>query len=111
MNQMWLKIKVWTKISVISLVTIYILLFIYKNSDNQANLWVFFNHIRQTSVLWLTVTAFILGAAVALLGKTLILTISQFKQLKAKKDNDAKADMQAKAAMLQTKPTEEKKGE
>jgi lysylphosphatidylglycerol synthetase-like protein (DUF2156 family) len=116
MTQLLLKIKVWSKVGIISLVTIYILLFIYKNSDNSANLWVFINNERQTSVLWLTVTAFILGAAVALLAKTLYSTITQFKQLKAQRAHEdlkkSVADMQAKASMLQTKPSaEEKKSE
>jgi hypothetical protein len=113
MNHMWLKIKVWTKVTVVTLVTIYVLLFIYKNSDNSANLWLFIGKERPTSVLWLTVTSFILGAAVALLAKTLISTLSQFKQLRDQKAQDdmkkTVADMQAKAAMLQTKPSAEEK--
>jgi hypothetical protein len=113
MSHLWLKIKVWTKIILVTLVTIYILLFIINNSDYPATLWLFIKKEHTTSVLWLTMISFIAGAATTLLAKTLISTVSQLKQIKAQKAHEdlkkSVADMQAKAAMLQTKPDAEDK--
>jgi uncharacterized protein YlxW (UPF0749 family) len=104
---MWLKFKVWTKIGAICAAALYLLLFTYFNAGNTVTLWLFLGVERQGSVLWLGMTAFVAGALAVLLAKTVFGTLRQYRQLRqgqeqAKLQRDV-AEMQQKAAMLQTR--------
>jgi uncharacterized integral membrane protein len=111
MANLWLKIKVWTKISVAGIVALYLLIFILKNGDRKAEFWYWFGERGEYkgSLLSLVAFAFLIGGLVTILATTTFRTIRQIKELRArnrsaKLENEV-ADMRAKAAMLQTKPS------
>jgi hypothetical protein len=107
MNDLWIKIKVWTKTAILALLVIYALCFIFENLSNQATFWWWFNHEYTSSVLVLALVAFLCGAIIALLIRTMINTFKQMRELiqrnrQAKLHSDV-AEMKAKADKLQTR--------
>src|SRR5688572_8998185 len=105
---MWLKIKIWTKSLVFGALLIYTLVFLLKNSDENANIWYwFFKPKYQVSVLLLTFFAFTFGVIGTLLVRTTFATIRQIREARARSRTDRLerevADMKVKAAMLKTK--------
>ncbi|MGA2498001.1 MAG: hypothetical protein ABSH20_09680 [Tepidisphaeraceae bacterium] len=113
MANLWLKIKVWTKIIVFSAIALYVLLFLYRNTDNRAKVWLFFNHELEWSTLWLATTAFVAGAVTVLVTRMILSTVRQVRELRQDRQQHQLqknvADMHAKAAMLQTKPASDSK--
>ncbi len=106
MSDFWIKLKFWIKTTLISALVIYVLLFIFKNSGESVKFWYFpLQDSLQTSVLYLTAGAFITGIITAILVKTTITTVKQFRLMKASKATREVAEMQAKAAKLQTRST------
>ena len=104
MSDLWIKIKFWLKTTLISLIVIYVLLFVFKNSGHDVKFWWFpLQDSIQTSVLYLSASAFIAGILVAVLVKTTLTTIKQFRLLKMAKAQRELAEMQSKAAKLQTR--------
>jgi len=115
MEDLWLKIKFWTKLSVIGLVTIYLVAFIAKNSDRQAQFWYWYKRDYAIPILVLASSSFLVGIIAALLVKTTFKTIRQLRKLRAdartqRMERDL-ADMKSKASMLQTKPTDSRDSE
>ena len=104
MSDLWIKIKFWIKTTLISVIVIYVLLFVFKNSGEAVKFWWLpMQDTLQTSVLYLSASAFIAGVLTAVLVKTTFTTIKQFRLLKAAKAQRELAEMQTKAAKLQTK--------
>lgn len=104
MSDLWIKIKFWIKTTLISVLVIYVALFIFKNVSEKVKFWYFpLQDSIQTSVLYLSASAFVAGVLTAILVKTTLTTIKQFRLMKAVKAQKELAEMQAKAARLQTK--------
>ncbi len=106
MSDLWIKIKFWIKTTLISVLVIYVGLFVFKNTGEKVNFWYFpLQDSIQTSVLYLSASAFIAGVLAAVLVKTTLTTIKQFRLMRAAKTQKDLAEMQTKAARLQTKGT------
>jgi len=109
MGHLWLKIKIWTKVTIAALVVIYVLVFILKNDGEHVRFWWWFGHAYEGSMLYLVFFAFLIGGLVAILATTTFRTLRQIRELRARSRSGRLerevADMRAKAAMLQTKPT------
>jgi uncharacterized integral membrane protein len=108
MQNLWLKIKVWTKITIASVIGVYLLIFVMKNGGRQAKFWYWFNHDYDTSLLSLVFFAFLIGGLATILATTTFRTIRQIREIRARSRSEKLvaevADMKAKAAMLQTRP-------
>ena len=109
MGSLWLKIKVWTKVALFAFVTIYLLTFIFRNSDEPAKFWFWFwKPDLETSILYLTLGSFLAGVIVTLLVRTTWTTIRQIRDVRQRARTEKlereMADMKSKAAMLQTRP-------
>jgi hypothetical protein len=105
---MWLKIKIWTKVALLSFVTIYLLTFIFKNSDEPAKFWYWFwRPDVETSILYFTLFTFAAGVLTTILVRMMFKTVHQVREMRNKARTERLerevADMKAKAAMLQTK--------
>ena len=108
MQNLWLKIKIWTKVTIAVVIGLYVLIFVLQNGGRQAKFWYWFNHDYETSLLSLVFIAFLIGGLVAILATTTFRTIRQIRELRhrnrsAKLEAEVR-DMRTKAAMLQTKP-------
>ena|SRR5258705_7148435 len=110
MSNVWLKFKIWFKLVVFGLVAFYILLFLFKNYDTQVNLWLWFGQTGTytSSILALVFGVFVLSVIGTLLTSTIWRTVRQIREAsqrsRAQKLERAIADMNAKAAKLQTRP-------
>ena len=70
MNNLWLKIKIWTKIVLFTLLGAYLLVFVLKNTSETVKFWYFFTQDSVTvSVLTFTLAVFFIGVIGALLVK------------------------------------------
>ncbi|HEX8524102.1 MAG TPA: hypothetical protein VF669_17745 [Tepidisphaeraceae bacterium] len=107
MDNLWLKIKFWTKLTITVLVVVYIAFFIGKNSDRSTEFWYWYNRDYRISILVLAASSFIAGAFSAILVRTTLKTLSQFRSIRGRHRTERLereiSDMKAKAAMLQTK--------
>jgi uncharacterized integral membrane protein len=107
MNDTWLKIKFWTKVTITALVTLYIAVFIAKNSERSAQFWYWFGRDYQIAILVLAACSFLAGAISVILIRTTYRTVRQLRDLRSRgrteKLEREMADMKAKAAMLQTR--------
>jgi hypothetical protein len=101
---LWLRIKIWTKIILFSLLLIYILFFVGKNSGKTVEFWYWYNATLKSSLLLFTCITFITGAIVALLLRTISKTLGQMSEVNRLTAERELAEMKAKAAMLQTRP-------
>jgi len=107
MQNLWLKIKIWTKVAIAAVIGLYVLIFVLQNGGRQAKFWYWFNHDYETSLLSLVFIAFLIGGLVAILATTTFRTIRQIRDLRTR-NRAAKAeallrDQETKAAMLRTK--------
>ena len=114
MQNLWLKIKIWTKVTVAGLIALYVLIFVLKNGGRQAKFWYWVGRDYETSLLSLVAFAFLIGGLVAILATTTFRTVRQIRELRVR-NRSAKLeaevrDMRTKAAMLQTKPPSEAGG-
>ena len=104
---MWLKIKVWTKIILASLLGLYILVFVLKNTTQQVTFWWWINRTSDSSVFTLALLAFLSGAIATVLIRTTWKTYAQIRELQRRSRSQRVerdlADMKSKAAMLQTR--------
>jgi uncharacterized integral membrane protein len=101
---LWLRIKVWLKVTLFSILLVYILIFITKNSGKSVEFWYWYNGTLQSSLLLFTLITFFAGAIAALLIRTIFKTLSQIRQVKKLNAERELAEMKAKASMLQTRP-------
>jgi len=105
MSNLWLKIRIWSKIGIVALFLIYVLLFIYNNSGQHLNVWLWGTY--QASLLGLMFFTFLAGVLTAILVRTTFRTVRQIRELQARsraeKLDRELADMKSKATRLQTK--------
>jgi uncharacterized integral membrane protein len=103
----WLKIKVWTKIVLASLLTLYVLIFVLKNTTQDVTFWWWFNRTSNASVFTLAAFAFLSGAIAMVLIRTTWNTYTQIRELqrraRAQRLERDLNDMKSKAAMLKTR--------
>ena len=108
MGNLWLKVKIWVKVLLLLAVVIYVVVFTYKNAEEHVRLWYWYNHQPTTNVLMLALCSFLAGVVGTLLVRTTYTTVRQISELqsrqRAQRLDRAVADMQAKAAMLRSKP-------
>ena len=111
MGNLWLKIKIWTKVTLILLILIHVVVFAVKNSEPQATVsfWYFFQTtLWSTSVLNLLLLAFLAGILTALLTRTALRTVSQFRELKHRQvteQREKELESLKAQANLRTRPT------
>ncbi len=109
MNNVWLKIKVWTKIVVFGLGAVYILAFVFKNtgSDRTIKFWWWIDKESQTSVFVLALLSFFVGVLATLLVRTTWITYRQIQNMQNRNRSvrleREVAEMKTKAAMLQSR--------
>ena len=112
MSNAILKIKVWTKVILFGLILVYITVFIIQNSENHAQLWVWFGRGKQvqTSVLKLVLAAFLLGVVGTLLVRTSFRTVRQIREVRernrAERMERDLVDMKTKAGMLRSRASD-----
>jgi uncharacterized integral membrane protein len=116
MNNLWLKIKVWTKIAVAVFLVTYLVTFIAKNSAFEAKVWFFFFKEPYTvPLLYLIFFVFLAGVIGTILVRTTFKTITQVTELRTRNRQERHeremAEMKAKAARLQTRPATAGEGE
>ncbi|HEV8607027.1 MAG TPA: hypothetical protein VGQ99_16925 [Tepidisphaeraceae bacterium] len=110
MNNLWLKFKIWFKLILFGLIALYILLFLLKNYDTHVTMWLWFGQsgAYTSSILALVFAVFLLSVIGTLLTSTIWRTVHQIREAssrsRAQKLERAIADMNAKAAKLQTRP-------
>jgi uncharacterized integral membrane protein len=109
MNNLWLKIKVWTKVAIAAFIVIYLVTFVAKNSAFEAKVWFFFFKEPYTvPLLYLIFFVFLAGVIGTILVRTTFKTINQVTELRTRNRQERlereMADMKAKAARLQTRP-------
>jgi hypothetical protein len=105
----WLKIKVWTKVTLASLLGLYVIIFVLKNTTQDVTFWWWFNRTSKTSVLMLAVFAFLSGVIATILIRTTYKTVKQIREMQRRtrlaRTERELADMKSKAAMLKTRPS------
>jgi uncharacterized integral membrane protein len=109
MGSLWLKFKVWSKVVIFAFVTLYLLTFIFRNSDEPAKFWFWFwKPDLETSILYLVLVSFLAGVLLTLLVRTTWTTVRQIREVRQRARTEKLerevADMKSKAAMLQTRP-------
>ena len=109
MNNLWLKIKVWSKIIFAVFIVTYLVTFVAKNSAATAEVWFFFFKTPYTvPLLYLIFFVFLAGVIGTILVRTTFKTINQVAELRTRNRQERlereMADMKAKAARLQTRP-------
>ena len=109
MGNLWLRIKVWTKVTVFVILIVYFLAFVFKNSDQSAEIWYWFLKDKyKFPVLFMTFFVFMAGVVGTILVSTTFKTIRQVRELqqrtRAERLEREVTDMKTKAAMLQTRP-------
>src|SRR5436190_22768471 len=82
MQNLWLKIKIWTKVVIAGVIGLYVLLFVLQNGGRQAKFWYWFNHDYEPSLLSLVCIAFLIGGLVAVLATPPFRTIRQIRDLR-----------------------------
>jgi uncharacterized integral membrane protein len=107
MQNLWLKIKIWTKVVIAAVIGLYVLIFVLKNGDEKATFWFWPYHKYEGSLLLLVAFTFLIGGLVAILATTTFRTLRQIRDLRTR-NRAARAeallrDQETKAAMLQTK--------
>jgi len=112
MNNLWLKIKVWSKIVIAAFIVIYLVTFVAKNSAATAEVWFFFFKAPFTvPLLYLIFFVFVAGVVGTILVRTTFKTLTQVRELRTRSRQEKlereMADMKAKAARLQTRPLAE----
>ena len=76
----WTKVRIWTKLTIFGLLALFVLVFIYKNDSETANVW--FMYYYQTSVLRLLFFTFLFGIVTTLLLRMIYRTIKQIMEVR-----------------------------
>jgi uncharacterized integral membrane protein len=109
MRTTWLKVWIWIKVWTAALLLIYLLVFVYKNSKQEVTFWVWWNTEPRTTALLLAFFSFVAGGLSFWVMRTAFQTIRQVKELQQRNRQERTekqiAEMHAKAATLQTKPS------
>lgn len=109
---LWAKCKIWAKVALFSAVTLYVLLFLLKNtgSDRQVPLWVWFYKTPTTPVLVLLPLTFLFGVVSTLLVRTIFRTVRQLNDMKRRKMEKEAAAIITRAAKLRVREQQEGRG-
>jgi uncharacterized integral membrane protein len=107
MNNVWLKIKIWTKGICAALVLLYLLIFVIENNQEVTFWWWRHREIKSSSLL-LLIIAFLVGVISTILLRTTLRTMKQIREVRNRSRTDRMErdlnDMKLKASRLQTKP-------
>jgi lysylphosphatidylglycerol synthetase-like protein (DUF2156 family) len=108
MDNLWLKIKIWTKIAIFSVAVIYLLIFVYNNSEQDLTIWFWFGHEIKTSMLVLIPVVLLAGVIGTVVVRMAYRAVRQFRELRqrtaaAKMQQDVE-ELKSKAASMQTRP-------
>lgn len=102
-----LKVRIWTKIILLALVVLYTLAFAFSNSDEDINVWLFFNREPRVNVLVALLGAFVLGSLMTVLIRMVYSTLGQFRASRERTRTHRLereiADMRTKATTLRTR--------
>ncbi len=112
MQNLWLKIKIWTKIGLFSIVVIYLLMFVFKNSDQQLSIWFWFGHVIETSMLVLipvVLLAGVIGTFVVSMAYRALRQIQELRQRTAAAQMHS--DVQELKAKAEAEAVENKPGD
>jgi len=110
MSNVWLKFKIWFKLILFGLIAVYILLFLLNNTGKTVQLWLWFGEsgTYSSSILALVFVVFVISAIGTLLISTIWRTVRQIREVgqrtRTQRLEQAIAEMNAKAAKLQTRP-------
>lgn len=102
---LWAQIKVWTKVVVLSLIAVYLFMFIFENtgSGKEIAIWVWFNKTPTGPVLiWLPL-AFLFGVICTLLFRTVWRTLRQLQQIRRRQMEKEAAAIVTRAAKLRVR--------
>jgi uncharacterized integral membrane protein len=106
MNDLWLKIKIWTKAILFLIVIVYAAFFAVANRE-AVTLWVWFRTEYRIPMTLVVLIALLMGVLGTILFRAVFRTLRQMRDLKERKRSDRLerevADMKAKAAMLHTR--------
>ena len=107
MNNLMLKIIVWTKLAIFLLVVVYLLLFIW-NNDERVTVWIWFSHEWPTTLVPFFAITLLAGIVGTLLVRMVWRTLRQMREIFSHKKSQQLhrdvADLKSKAEMMQTKP-------
>lgn len=102
-----LRVWIWTKIILLGLVLLYTIIFVFANSDEQINVWLFPGTEPTVNVLIALLGAFILGSLLTILVRLVLNTLRQMRTASARDRTDRLereiAEMRTKAATLRTR--------
>jgi hypothetical protein len=105
MKGYFLKVWLWIKAIVLAMVVLYLILFIAKNNEKEIDVWLWIGRQPRVSLLGLIFTLLAAGVLVTLLVKTVVTTIRQIQETRARSRTARLerevAEMRAKAEMLQ----------
>ena len=103
MNDTWLKIKAWTKGIVAVLLLVYLVLFLFKNT-NDIYFWYWFGHAPHVTSAFLAVVSFAAGSVFTVVIWTTLRTMRQVRNVGAgrrlQKLEREVAEQRARAAVL-----------
>lgn len=102
MTNFFLKVRIWTKVVVLGAIALYVLFFLWNNNQN-VSVWLWPSRTIDTSMLVLIPAVFFLGVMTAALIRTVLRTVTQFRELKTRKLERDSADIIARAAKLRTR--------
>ena len=107
MANTWLKIKMWTRLTLISAVILYLLLFIFKNRNNDIKIDFVFKEYTDLNILLVVLFTAIFSIFGWWLLKTVLRALRQIKEINRKGKMERlereHSDMIAKASKLQTR--------
>jgi uncharacterized membrane protein YciS (DUF1049 family) len=105
MKGYFLKVWLWIKALVLAAVILYLILFVANNNEKSMKVWLWIGREPDVSLLGLISTLLATGVVLTLLIKTVITTIRQIQEARAKSRTlrleKEVAEMRAKAEMLQ----------
>lgn len=106
-----LKIRIWLKVILLALLVLYAIVFVWLNSGEYIDLWLFPTvTIEQLNVFVALVGAFLLGALLTVLVRTILTTVRQIRQSRERgrtqKLEREIADMRVKSNQLQQRKTQ-----
>lgn len=99
---MWLKIKFWSKVTVLSMLLIYVLLFVLRNLGKSVTIWFWFGNEPETPLLLLVLLCFLAGALLVVMLRTVSSAIRQYRQIRQREREAAMEAMLQKAASVKT---------
>src|ERR1700681_2742760 len=105
MGNLWLRIRIWSKALLVTVLVLYVILFVYKNAQKKVEFWYWFHRGPEPEInlLLLVLCTFLAGIVGAVLVRTTFRTVRQVQDLKdrtraQRQDRDI-AEMKTKASM------------